>query len=46
MNNDDFTVLVSGAVDTVDENVLSEWSNESATNFALSLNIPLQKLFG
>ena len=55
MNNDDFTVLVSGggslhwvSMCTVwpsHPKWLTEWSNESASHFALSLNIPLQKLF-
>ena len=56
MNNDDFTVLVSGggrshwvSMCTVwlsHSKWLSERSNESASNFALSFNIPLWKLFG
>ena len=56
MNNDDFTVLVSGggrcsgvSMCTVwlsHSKWLSEYSKESASNFVLSLNIPLQKLFG
>ena len=58
MNNDDFTVLVSGGSRHVGtgEHVecsscskcskwQSEYSNESAWNFVLSLNIPLQKLW-
>ena len=54
--NDDFTVLVSGGgrccwvsmctVRLMNSKWLSEWSNESAPNFALSLNIPPKKLFG
>ena len=55
MNSDDFTVLVSGgsrcrwvSMYTVWSSYsqwLIEYSNESASNFALSLNIPLWKLF-
>ena len=54
VNNPDFTVLVSGggrrpwvSMCTVlpsHSKWLSKWSNESAPNFALSLNIPLQNL--
>ena len=56
MNNDDFTILVSGggrhrgvSVWTVcpsHSKWLSEESNESAWDFELSLDIPLWKLFG
>ena len=56
MNNDDFTVLVRGGsrhcwmsmctVWSLHSKWLSEQSNECASNFSLSLNIPLQKLFG
>ena len=56
VNNDDFTVLVSGggrccwvSMSTVwpsHSKWLSMYGKESASNFALSLNIPLQKLFG
>ena len=55
MNNDDFTVLVTGVVVDATEwaHVLcglafkiTELSNEPASNFALSFNIPLWKLFG
>ena len=55
VNNDDFTVLVSGcgrhhwvSMCTVwlsHSKWLSEQSNKSASNFVLSLNIPLWKLF-
>ena len=55
VNNDDFTVLVcrscrchwvSGCpVWSSHSKWLSEYSNKSASNFALSLNIPLWKLF-
>ena len=55
VNNDDFTVLVSGGsrrywvsmctVWPLHSKWLSEQSNESASNFALSSNIPLWKLF-
>ena len=49
MNSDNFTVLVSGAVDAVSEQVY--WVSfafkmtESASDFALSLDIPPWKLF-
>ena len=53
MNNDDFTVLVSGGSRYPWENLCTVWllhskwvSNESASNFVWSLNIPPQKLFG
>ena len=56
MNNDDFTVLVSGggrrcwvSMCTVWPSLskwLSQQSKQSASNFALSFNIPLWKLFG
>ena len=56
MNNDEFTVLVSGgsrchwvSMCTVwlsHSEWLSKENNESTPNFALSLNIPPQKLFG
>ena len=56
MNNDDFTVPVKGGgrhcwvsmwtVWPLHSKWLGEQSNESLSNFALSLNIPLQKLFG
>ena len=56
MNNEDFTVLVSGGsrchwvsmctVWPLHSTWLSKESNKSASNFALSLNIPPQKLFG
>ena len=56
VNNDDFTVLVSGdgrhhgvsvcMVWPACSKWLSEESNEYASNFALSLDIPLRKLFG
>ena len=55
VNNDDFTVLISGSdrhhwvsVCTVWQSHskwLSKQSNESASNFALNLNVPLWKLF-
>ena len=55
MNNDDFTVLVSGGSRCCWVNMctvrlshskwLSKWSNESASNFVLSLSNPPQKLF-
>ena len=55
MNNDDFTVLVSGGgrhhwvsmcmVWPSHSKGLSKQSNESALNFVLSLNIPPQKLY-
>ena len=55
MNNDDFTVLVSGVgryhwvsmctVWSSHSKWLSEQSNKSASDFVLSLNIPPQKLF-
>ena len=56
VNNDDFTVLVSGSsrhcwvsmctVWPSSSKWLSKKSNESASNFALNLNIPPQKLLG
>ena len=56
VNNDDFTVLVSGGsrcpwvsactVWLSHSKWLSEWSNESASDFALSLNTCLRKLLG
>ena len=56
MNNDDFTVLVSGSgrchrvsmctVWLSHSKWLSKYSNEPASNFVLSLNIPPSKLFG
>ena len=55
MNNDDFTVLVSGGGRCPSASMCTAWptlskwlieySNESASDFALSLNIPQQKLF-
>ena len=55
-NNDNFTVLVSGggrrhwvSMRTVwpsHSKWLSKYTNKSASNFTLSLNIPLWKLFG
>ena len=56
VNNDNFTVLVSGSCRHCCVSMCTVWvshskwlskdSNESASNFALNLNVPPQKLFG
>ena len=49
VNNDNFTALVSwgGSLHAVSHCIQNDWtSNESASNFVLSLNIPPWTLFG
>ena len=56
MNNDDFSVLVSVSGDAplseheycvaIVFKMTEQVENESASNFALTLNIPLKKLLG